>query len=58
MSVVPCGCDEFRWRRLVTRRHLLKGGAGLAALRLHLPASRFAVLAQEATPGERAREKS
>src|SRR5215212_11844046 len=51
MSAVPCGCNEFRWRRLVTRRHLLKGGAGLAALGLHLPASRFAALAQEATPG-------
>ena len=51
MSAVPCGCNEFRWRRLVTRRHLLKGGAGLVALGLHLPASRFAALAQEATPG-------
>ncbi len=50
MSVVQCGCNEFRWRRLVTRRHLLKSGAGLAALGLHLPASRFAALAQEATP--------
>jgi len=28
-----------------------QGGAGLATLRLHLPASRFAVLAQQATPG-------
>ena len=36
---ISCGCDEFRWRRLVTRRHLLKGGAGLAALGLHLPAA-------------------
>lgn len=51
MSAVPCGCDEFQWRRLVTRRHLLKGGAGLAALGLHMPASRFAALAQVATPG-------
>ena len=51
MSAVPCGTNEFRWRRLVTRRHLLKGGAGLATLGLHLPASRFAVLAQQATPG-------
>ncbi len=51
MSAVPCGCNEFQWRRLVTRRHLLKGGAGLAALGLHLPAARFAALAQEATPG-------
>ena len=51
MSAVQCGCNEFRWRRLVTRRHLLNGGAGLAALGLHLPASRFAALAQEATPG-------
>jgi carbon dioxide concentrating mechanism protein CcmM len=50
MSVVQCGCNEFRWRRLVTSRHLLKSGAGLAALGLHLPASRFAALAQEATP--------
>ena len=51
MNAIQCGCDEFRWRRLVTRRHLLKGGVGLAALGLHLPASRFATLAQEATPG-------
>jgi carbonic anhydrase/acetyltransferase-like protein (isoleucine patch superfamily) len=51
MSVVQCGCNEFRWRQLVTRRHLLEGGAGLAALALHLPSSRFAALAQEATPG-------
>ncbi len=51
MNAIQCGCDEFRWRRLVTRRHLLKGGAGLAALGLHLPASHFAALAQEATPG-------
>ena len=50
LNAVSCGCDEFRWRRLVTRRHLLKGGAGLAALGLHLPASRIAALAQEATP--------
>ncbi len=51
METIRCGCDEFRWRRLVTRRHLLKGGVGLAALGLHLPAPRFAALAQEATPG-------
>ncbi len=51
METTRCGCDEFRWRRLVTRRHLLTGGAGLAALGLHLPASRFVTLAQEATPG-------
>ena len=51
MGPIGCGCDEFRWRRLVTRRHLLKGGVGLAALGLHLPAPRFAALAQEATPG-------
>ncbi|MBA2596039.1 MAG: carbonate dehydratase [Chloroflexia bacterium] len=51
MGAIQCGCDEFRWRRLVTRRHLLQGGAGLAALGLHLPASRFVALAQEATPG-------
>ena len=51
MGAVACGCDEFRWRRLVTRRHHFKGGAGLAALGLHLPASRFTALAQEATPG-------
>jgi len=51
LSAVPCGCNEFQWRRLVTRRHLLKGGAGLAALGLQLPASRFVALAQEATPG-------
>ena len=38
----------------MTRRHLLKGGAGLAALGLHLPASRIAALAQEATQLERA----
>ena len=50
LNAVSCGCDEFRWRRLVTRRHLLKGGAALAAIGLHLPASRFAALAQEATP--------
>ncbi|MDP9355158.1 MAG: carbonate dehydratase [Chloroflexota bacterium] len=50
MGPIGCGCDEFRWRRLVTRRHLLKGGAGLAALGLHLPLERFAALAQEATP--------
>ena len=52
MSAMPCGCNELQWRRLVTRRHLLKGGAGLAALGLHLPAARFAALAQEATPEE------
>jgi carbon dioxide concentrating mechanism protein CcmM len=51
MSAVSCGCNEFQWRRLVTRRYLLKGGAGLAALGLHLPASPFAALAQQATPG-------
>ncbi|MDP9364459.1 MAG: carbonate dehydratase [Chloroflexota bacterium] len=51
MGPIGCGCDEFRWRRLVTRRHLLKGGVGLAALGLHLPAPRFAARAQEATPG-------
>ena len=51
MSAMPCGCNELQWRRLVTRRHLL-GGAGLAALGLHLPAARFAALAQEATPEE------
>jgi len=51
MSAMPCGCNEFQWRRLVRQRHLLKGGAGLAALGVQLPASRFAVLAQEATPG-------
>ena len=50
MNAIQCGCHEFRWRRLVTRRHLLKGGAGLAALGLHLPPSRFTALAQEATP--------
>ncbi len=41
-----CGCDEFHWRRLVNRRHLLDGDAGLAALDLHLPADRFAVRAR------------
>lgn len=51
MGIIRCGCDEFRWRRLVTQRHLLKGAPGLAALGLHLPASRFAGLGQEATPG-------
>jgi carbonic anhydrase/acetyltransferase-like protein (isoleucine patch superfamily) len=51
MGAVACGCNEFRWRRLVTRRHLLKGGAGPAAPGPHLPASRFTALAQEATPG-------
>ncbi len=51
MGIIGCGCDEFRWRRLVTRRHLLKGGVGLAALGLHLPVPGFAALAQEATPG-------
>lgn len=47
-ETLKCGCDEFRWRRLVSRRHVLQGGAGLAALALHLPASAFA--AQEASP--------
>jgi hypothetical protein len=51
MSAVSCGCNEFQWRRLVTRRPPLKGEAGLAALGLHLPASPFAALAQQATPG-------
>jgi len=50
VDTIRCGCDEFRWRRLVTRRHLLKGGAGLAALGLGLPAAQFAAVAQEATP--------
>ena len=53
---VGCGCDEFRWRRLVTRRHLLKGGVSVAALGLHLPWSRYIALAREGTPvaaGER-----
>ena len=51
MNAVTCGCDEFRSRRMVTRRHLREGGPGLATLGLHLPASRFAALAQRATPG-------
>ena len=42
MGAIGCGCDEVRWRRLVTRRRLLKGGVGPVALGLHLPASRFA----------------
>ena len=49
-TMTTCGCDEFRWRRLVTRRHLLRGGAGLAALGVTLHLDRFAALAQEATP--------
>ncbi len=55
MGTIGCGCDEVRWRRLVTRRHLLASGAGIAALGLHLPRDRFVALAQEATPvfGER-----
>ena len=49
-TATTCGRDEFRWRRLVRRRHLLRGGAGLAALGLTLPLERFAAQAQEATP--------
>ena len=46
-----CGCDEVRWRRLSTRRHLLKTGVGLSALALHLPLQQLTALAQaEATP--------
>ena len=45
-----CGCDEFRWRRLVMRRHLLRSGAGVAAPGLAIPRTRFAALAQEGTP--------
>jgi len=45
-----CGCDEFRWRRLVTRRQMLKGGAAVAALGLARPFDRFAALAQDGTP--------
>jgi hypothetical protein len=56
MSAVQCGCDGFRWRRLVTRDHLFKGGVGLATPGLHLPASPCAALAQEATPPAGARD--
>ena len=47
---IRCGCDELRWRRLLSRRHLLKGGVGLAALALPVPGRRFVALAQEGTP--------
>jgi len=50
---IACGCDEFRWRRMLGRRQLLKGGAGLAAgaaLLPFAPAGRLAALAQEGTP--------
>ncbi len=49
MTVGAC-CDELWWRRLVTRRHLLKSGAGLAALGLAPPLGRPVAFAQEATP--------
>jgi hypothetical protein len=34
----------------MTQRQLIQGGADLVALGLHLPASRFTAVAQEATP--------
>ncbi len=45
-----CGCDEFRWRQLATRRRLLRSGAGLAAFGLGMPRYRFRAQAQDGTP--------
>lgn len=47
---IDCGCNEFRWRRMLNRRRMLQAGAASAA-GLVLPLGRLRVLAQEATPG-------
>ncbi len=45
-----CGCDEFRWRRMLSRRAMAGGGAGLAAGMALGPLGRFGALAQDASP--------
>lgn len=52
---MTCGCDEFRFRRLLNRRHLLRvGAAGVAATAtttgLGLPRGPLAARAQDASP--------
>ena len=62
MPIHAC-CDELAWRRLVSRRRLLRAGvgSGLALAAAAVPWTRVAVDAQEATPlaspvaGERVR---
>ncbi len=49
MTSVGC-CDPVAWRRLVSRRRLLTGGAGIAALGLSGALGRGPSTAQEATP--------
>ncbi|MDQ3512881.1 MAG: hypothetical protein M3462_04330, partial [Chloroflexota bacterium] len=50
MSSSGCGCDEFRWRRMLSRRAMVGGGAGLAAGMALGPLGRFGALAQDASP--------
>ncbi|MBA3336256.1 MAG: carbonate dehydratase [Chloroflexia bacterium] len=49
MQARACGCDEFQWRRLLSRRHLLKTTAGAAAALAALPEGRM--FGQGASPG-------
>src|SRR5680860_1516241 len=44
-------CDDRMWRKVISRRHLIKGGASLVALGLASPPGRQTVLGQVATPG-------
>ena len=44
------GCDDRRWRRLVSRRHLLAAGLTVPMLGLQLSRAEWIALAQEATP--------
>ncbi len=48
MNAVGCSCDEFRWRRLLSRRRLLQTSAGAVAAITALPGGRL--LGQEASP--------
>ena len=44
-------CDEMGWRRMVSRRRLLRGGMGLALAGTAVPLRGFSVLANAQDPG-------
>ena len=45
--MMDCGCDDRRWRSMLDRRRVLRGGAGVA---LGLVAGQHGAVAQVATP--------
>lgn len=53
--IICQGCNDQRWRRLVSRRHWLAAGLTLPMLGLQLSRPEWIALAQEATPTAGAR---